>query len=389
MKNKIFLCALCGFQWIKAQEIILPFSLYEDKHILLKLPTENAVDSLTFYFDTGAATTLLDKNAAEKRGIKANYQHEVTGASGKKTYDMVVNQKVRLTSTQVVEGVNIVLDDLSRIKQALSENFDGIIGNDIIKNFITKINFHKKQMELYKFDAKISTEGYTEIPFVFKNNIPIPQFPISITLNNGEKLTGDIFFDSGAGLSLLINTPFKEENQLMSKIGKHINTVTHNLSQKTEVSTAIIKSLTISNFTFKNLPIKMASDKEGVSAYKGYLGILGAEIINKFDIILNYSTSKLYLKPNYLYAKKIEFPVSPFQLARTEKGIVIAGVVKDSEADKKGLKEGQKIVSINKIATEDIQIYRNLLKQENTEVTIQYLDNTILKTVKLKLKKLL
>lgn len=171
---------------VNAQDIVLPFSLYEDKYILLKLPMETTSDSLIFYFDTGATTTLLDKNKAKSKGINANYQHEIEGASGTKIYDVALNQNINLTSKHRIEAVNIVLEDLSRLNNSLGVDFDGIIGNDIIKQFITKIDFQKKQIELYNSDIKMDTEGYTEILFTFKNNIPIPQFPISITLENGE-----------------------------------------------------------------------------------------------------------------------------------------------------------------------------------------------------------
>lgn len=389
MKKIIQLLLLVVGISVNAQDVVLPFSLHQEKHILLKLPTETPSDSLVFYFDTGAVTTLLDKRKAESKGIKANYQQEIQGASGKKIYDIALNQKINLTSECHIEAVNIVLEDLSRLSNSLGEDFDGIIGNDIVKKFITKIDFQKKQIELYNPDTKINTEGYIEIPFIFKNNIPIPQFPISVTLENGEVFSGDIFFDSGAGLSLLVNTPFKEENQMMNKIGKYISKPTNNLTDKTDVITTRIKSLTISDFTFEDLTIDFASNREGVSAAKGYLGILGAEIINRFDIILDYASLKLYIKPNYLYHNPFKIPVSPIKLARSGENIVISGVVKNSEAEIKGLKEEQKIISINGISSKNIETYRNMLEKENTTVKIKYRDDNETKTVKFKLNKLL
>lgn len=56
-----------------AQQIKLSFELSKDKKaIFIKLPMENQKDSLLFFFDTGAGTTLLDKKIAEKYNLKAN-----------------------------------------------------------------------------------------------------------------------------------------------------------------------------------------------------------------------------------------------------------------------------------------------------------------------------
>ena len=388
MKSKIIkgIIFLMGLFEVQAQDVTLPFELYENKYILIKLPTEK--DSLTFYFDTGATTTLLDKETAGKFGLKANYQQKVSGAGGEKIYDVVLNQKIFLTKDKSIDGVHFVLEDLSRLKSLLEKPFDGIIGNDIIKNYVTKIDFKKKQIELYK-DSMPEKEGFTGISFNFKNNIPIPQFPITVEMDGGWKFSGDVFFDSGAGLSLLFNAPFVEENFLTYKLGKSFVTDSNNLSNKTKTINTKIKRIKLGSFTFDNVPVALSSDKEGVSSYKEYLGILGSEIINRFDIILDYKDMILYVKPNHLYNNKFEIPVSPIKLKKSENGILISSVVENSEAEKLGLKEGQKIISINGKVTNDIAVYRKMLSQKNKNVVIKYLDGEEEKKIKLKLKELL
>lgn len=270
----------------------------------------------------------------------------------------------------------------------MEKPFDGIIGNDIIKNYVTKIDFKKKQIELYK-DSMSDKEGFTGISFNFKNNIPIPQFPITVEMDGGWKFSGDVFFDSGAGLSLLFNAPFVEENFLTYKLGKSFVTDSNNLSNKTKTINTKIKRIKLGSFTFDNVPVALSSDKEGVSSYKEYLGILGSEIINRFDIILDYKDMILYVKPNHLYNNKFEIPVSPIKLKKSENGILISSVVENSEAEKLGLKEGQKIISINGKVTNDIAVYRKMLSQKNKNVVIKYQDGEEEKKIKLKLKELL
>jgi hypothetical protein len=374
----------------RLEVITLPFKLYENKYILLQLPMENAQDSITFYFDTGATTTLFDTEFTKRYNLKANYTQNVTGAGGTKSYEIILNQKIHITKEKYIENVNIVLEDLTRLKNSLGHRFDGIIGNDIIKNYITKIDFEKKQLSLYKSIDNVTTDNYIEIPFAFKNNIPIPQFPITIELENGTKFSGDIFFDSGAGLTLLMNSPFCKQNNVTAKVGKIISSTTNNLSNKTKTQEVLIKRLEMGQYRFNNLPIGLSSDEAGVSAYKEYLGILGSEIINRFNIILNYTTKKLYLQPNNLYNTPFEIPVSPIQLVYSNGDIIISSVIENTDAERQGLKEGQKIISINNVSSKDIDIYRNMLKQPERKVVIEYLDeNNNLKIIKTKLKKLL
>ena len=375
MKIIIPFFLLLNFNLFVQAQTVIPFKLYEDKFIIIKLPALNGKDSIIYYFDSGASTTLLDTKIAEKYNVKAAYKRKVPGASGSKVYDIATNQKIRLSDELVIENITIVLEDLKKLNNTGGIKFDGIIGNDILKNYLTKIDFENKNIYLYPFNEILNTTEYKEIDFYFKNNIPIPQFPITITLLNGEKFTDDILFDSGAGLFLFINKPFQEQNNILKKVGKTIISDQNNLSGKASTTLAVIKSIEIGKYTFEDtIPISISADEAGVSSYPGYLGILGSEIINRFNIILNYNTKQLFLKPNELFSKKIILPVSPIKLSLAENKIIISGVIENSQAYKLGLREGQVINSINGNATATIQAYRKMLNEEGKEIILNYVD---------------
>ncbi|WP_278554665.1 aspartyl protease family protein [Elizabethkingia bruuniana] len=392
-KKVHLLLALLSVICLYAQQINLPFKLSKDnRSIFIKLPVENQKDSLLFFFDTGAGTTLLDKKIAQKLNLKAKYKTEIRGAGGKKLYDVLTNQKIFLDRSHYIDSTNIVLDDLSRLNVLFEQKFDGIIGASILKKYLTKIDFETHTISLYKFDNFSDYTGYQKLPFEFYSGIP--KLPITFELKNKEKFSGDILFDSGAGLSLLVNSPYKEKNKLLNKIDEKITLISNNLSNKTNYEKGLIKSITLGNTRFenKNLDISLASDKEGVSSAEDILGILGSEIIYRFNIILDYKNKNIYLKPNYLFHENFEELVSPISLKYSDdrKEIIISNVLQNTDAYKKGLREGQRIISINNIQNKDIHFYSQVLKRKNKKILIKYIDNdNKVKSVKFKLKKLL
>jgi hypothetical protein len=389
MKKILILLLLVVCNTLNAQVATVPFELYRDNTILLKLPINDRKDTLTFFFDTGATTALLDSATATKIGLVSDYEQNVNGASGSKTYKVVLNQSVRMGNIKIGE-THFVLENLSRLQKTLGRKFDGIIGYSILKSYKTKINFDKSEIELYQFTDVADTVGYHKIDFKFNNNITIPQIPITIELNNGKTYTDLAFFDSGAGLTFLMNTPFKEKNNIVQDIGKILVSSSQNLSAKALTQIALIKSLQIGAFKFGENCISLSSDLSGVSSYKNYMGILGADIINRFNIILDYSTKKIFLKPNHLFDNKFVFPVSGIKLKKENDEILISEVIEASEAYRKGLRENQKIISINHHKTLDIETYRKLLKEENTTVKIEYLsESKTSKKIKLRLKRLI
>lgn len=367
----------------------IPVQLVDNSLVFIKIKVNNS-DSLRFYFDTGAATTLIDEKAASRIGLLPNYEQQVQGAGGNKTYKMALNQCVKIHDNIVIDSTHIVIDDLSRLKATLGQNFDGIIGYSVLKNYIAKVNFDSRIIELYTFGSKINNSNFSEQSFSFKNGIPIPQFPITIELKNGTTYTDTVFFDSGAALSLLVNTPFKLQNHITEQVGKIIETQTNNLSSASLQQEALIASLQIGKFKFGEHVIGLASDTAGVSSFEGYLGILGNKIIHRFNFIADYSTRKLYFQPNLNFQTAFEYPVSGIKLKAINEKVLVANIVKNCDAYRLGLRENDIILSVNEIKSTDLSHYREILKKDGTNVNIHFKTHEgVSKRIKFKLRRLL
>lgn len=367
----------------------IPFELISDI-ILLKVKINDNTEENTFVFDTGATSDLLDTKTANKLGLKANYQQPVSGAGGTKSYDIVLSQKLTLQNNIVIDETHLVLTDLTALKDATERDFDGIIGYSLLNKYITKIDYDNNKILLYDKIENVTTEGYTAISFQFDNGIPIPQFDISITLNNGETFTDKILFDSGASLSLLINTPYNEKNKISQKAGKSIVSENENLNGKSVSEEVAIKSMSFGGYDLNEMTIAIAHDKDGVSAYENYLGILGAKVISRFNVILDYSSSTLYLKPNKHFATPFEFPLSGIRLRKKNGSILFDRVIKTSPAYQKGIRKGDTLISVYDNASGDIEVYRELLKKESKNISIKFINSEgKTKKVKIKLKRLL
>lgn len=149
--------------------------------------------------------------------LKANYKQDVSGAGGTKSYDIILNQTLSLEKNIEIKNTHLVLTDLTKLKDKLEKNFDGIIGYSLLKKYVTKIDYEKQKILLFNKINEVDTSQFKSIKIELDNGIPIPQFDISIGLINGETHSGKILFDSGAGLTLLINTPYNQKYKLNQK----------------------------------------------------------------------------------------------------------------------------------------------------------------------------
>ena len=390
MKTITLLLVLIISAHLNAQIAEIPFELIDDGLILLDVTINDNTEASTFLFDTGATSDLLDSTTANKLGLKANYKQDVSGTGGSKSYDIILNQKLTLQNKIEIDSTHLVLTDLTKLKDALERKFDGIIGYSLLKKYITKIDYENKRILLYNKIENVNITGYKAVNFKFENGITIPQFDISVTLRNEESYTGKILFDSGAGLTLLINTPYNEENKLSEKAGKSLISKSENLHGESISEDIEIKSMNIGGYQLNEMVVSIANDKNGVSSYENYLGLLGAKVISKFNIVLDYSSSTLYLKPNNTFSKSFEFPLSGIGLKKVDETIVIDRIEKTSSAYKKGIRKEDKLISVNKDSSGDIIAFRELLKKEGNNISLTIINSEgETKKIKIKLKRLL
>ncbi|MES2458357.1 MAG: aspartyl protease family protein [Bacteroidota bacterium] len=297
-----------------AQIVTMPFD-YQGSHLSIKVSAGNN-ENLHFIFDSGCTGATIDSAKAEAAGIgKENRQLvSVSGSGGSQSYWMAMAQSIKLDSVKL-KNINLVLANFSSLSQDTGNPIDGIIGYEVLARYVTRLDFDRKELSLFDGIQHVDTTGYTGIPFEFSKNILIPRFPITVALANGESFTGKVMFDTGNAFSLIVSTPFNKFHNFVSKIGESFTTGGRGMNASTTDQVAVIKSMSFNGFDFGKMSVRLTVNDKA-EPRDGYLGILGMEVIKRFNIILDYAGKKIYLKPNGAYnnALKIEVQELPKQV---------------------------------------------------------------------------
>lgn len=352
---------------LKAQIATIPFELDHD-HILIDIKDKDGTKR-KFVFDTGAESTVFDMTLAKEIGLKADGEIDVTGAGGSKSLEYVLNQSLYLTNDLIIKKVPFILSDLS----AFDWQFDGIIGNDLLKKYIVKIDYIQQELAIFKKLKKDQLTGFTTVPFKFNNDTRIPQFNISLVLDNDETLEGSVLFDTGAGLTLLVGKPFATENDLLNRIGKTLSTSGVGLNVESQHKLARVKSIQLDTFSLGAMVIQISSTNSGVFSTGNYLGLMGNVISSKFDVVINYKKQELYFKPNQTFTDPFDFQVSGMKLKKKDKEIIVSSIIVESQVYDQGIRKGDRIVSINGDKSGDLRAYRESLKKEGEQVAIDFI----------------
>lgn len=86
--------------------------------------------------------------------------------------------------------------------------------------------------------------------------------------------------------------------------------------------------------------------------------MIGNEIFEKFDVVIDFPNRHLYLKPNSNFDKPFQQNSLGFTYSdnsQTLGGWIVNGFHKDSNAEKSGLQLDDKIISVNNISVKEIR----------------------------------
>jgi hypothetical protein len=318
--NKIVVIAFLigtGSTNLIAQTAQVPFE-FKGTHLSIPVKTKGS-ETLNFIFDTGATGASIDSASAEKLGVsKENRQTvSVAGSGGSQSYQMAVDQNISVGDLHV-KKLNLVLMNFSSLSNDIGSRLDGIIGYEILNQYVTQIDFDRKKLLFFDQITAVDTTGYTGIPFEFSKNILIPRFPISVTLANGQTFTGKVMFDTGNAFSLIVSTPFSKYHDFSSKLGQTSLTSGRGVNAITQDQLANIKAMSFNGFNFGEMGIRLTVNDKA-EPKDGYLGILGIEVIKRFNVILDYAHKKIYLKPNKSYGSPFKIEAGPGKYAEESK----------------------------------------------------------------------
>lgn len=327
-----------------AHEVTLPFRLINN-HIYADVKV-NGKGPYVFIFDTGGVN-VVTPTLAKSMGLKIEGHVEARGAgSGTMEAGFTKVQTLELGAASLRDQrfSAFPLDALSDV-----EGFDqsGMIGFETFRRFVTRIDYGRQTITLTDprfFDGK---NAGAPVPLVFDGNVT--EIEASY-----DGIRGKFQLDTGARSALTLTGPFVARNELRAKAKKGIEGVTGwGVGGATRSYTERTGTLTIGNLTITEPVVQLASDSGGAMAEGGIAGNIGAGILKRYVLTLDYGHNLVYFKPIAGSVVDVDtFDRAGMWLNRDSKGFKVIDVAAKTPAADAGLRSGDIVVSVDgKLAT--------------------------------------
>lgn len=380
-KRLILFCCLGVFQHAftqtdfianKAQLITtLSFEELTGGIIIVKAKLNEGSDSLNFILDTGSGGASLDSALAVLLGLKIEPSEKIVkGIAGIKKVPFTYNHQLYFSNLSI-DHLDFYINDYSLLTSVYGVKIDGIIGYSFLRKYIFYINYDTHLISLYspgeydyKGGAYLNTKFY---------NLPVT----ALVLKDANKIASNFIFDIGAGLNVLISEKYDSANKLFLKKRNRLPVQAEGIGGKKQMSISIVGKVQVGPYRFRKVPVHVFDDTYNVTNYPGIGGILGNDLLRRFNVVLNYPDESIYIIPNKHFNDLFDYAYTGLGIYLVDNQITVVDIQENSPGDKAGFKSGDVIMSIGTRLITNIQALKNALQNSIGKVKVIVFRNGI------------
>lgn len=333
--------------------------------ILVRAKFNNLPDSFNFILDTGSGGISLDSNTVEDFKIPhVPSGRYIYGIAGVRKVDFAQHNSISFPGL-TVDSLDFYINNYDILANVYGIKIDGIIGYSFFSRYIVNINFDSLKISVFHPGfIKYPPRGFLLHPR-FKG---LPIIPLAI--KDARSLNANYYFDTGAGLCFLISQQFNEDSSVLRRKRKPVPVEVQGLGGRRQMNLTLINQLQIGPYKFRKVPTYILEDQNNILAYPSQGGLVGDDILRRFNIILNYPQREIHLLPNSHFRDLFDYSYTGMTMYFVDGHVVADDIITGSPADKSGIKNGDIIMSIENDFSNNIETYKNLLQKTGSRLKV-------------------
>ena len=333
--------------------------------VLVQANFDTISQPLNFILDTGSGAISLDSATTEEFKIPhVPSGRTINGIAGIREVDVAKNNTLRFPGL-VIDSLDFYINDYEILSSVYGEKIDGIIGYSFFSKFIVKMNFDSLKIEVYEPGKIVYPKPGVLLHPLFT---ALPIQPLSV--RDERKVNANFYIDTGAGLCFLMSKQFEEDSSVLMKRRRPISVQVQGLGGKKEMLLTIVKQVQIGPYRFRKVPTNILDDVYNATSYPFLGGLIGNDILRRFNIIFNYPKREIHLKPNSHFNDEFDYSYTGMNMYYVDGRIIADDVIEGSPAERGGLMKDDIIMAVNSNFSNNINAYRNMMQGVGDKVTL-------------------
>lgn len=342
-----------------------PFKQYSGGVMIIKAQLNDIPDTLNFILDTGSGGISLDSATADELHIESvSSDTTITGMGSAHKVKFAHNQQLHLPGL-TIDDLDFHINNYEVLTSVYGEKIDGIIGYSFFKRYIVKIDFDSAQIQVYTPGEIKYPRSSTTLRPAF-TTLPI----LNLQIKDRRKSDFNFYFDTGAGLCFLMSEAFATDSTILHHKRKPIVTQAEGMGGRLQMKLTVVKLVQLGHYKFRNVPTYIFDDQYNVTSYPYVGGLIGNDLLRRFNLVINYPQREINIVPNGHYNDAFDYAYTGMATYFIDGRIIIEDIVPGSPADKAGLKVDDILVGVETNFTNNIMAYKTMLQSSNEKMKI-------------------
>ena len=380
----------------KAKSVTIDFK--SSSNLIIIPVTINESDTLNFILDTGVRYPIITELPFVNK-LNLNYLMPVKikglGEGEELTAYRSGNNTMKIGNiTARNQEVQMIIDENFQISHILGIPVHGLIGFNLFKDYIVEIDYINNKLKLNKPEYYKYRDRKKDIilPLDFEGNKPFVN--TNIITEDSTSVPVKLLVDTGASDAIWLSEKSDEritypQNHVETFLGRGLSGDLYGVKGRIEgiwVGPLVIPQPIVA---FPNSELI-----EQLITQNDRNGTLGAEILRRFYVTMDYRNSRLTLRRNHKFKEEFNYNMSGMEIINPMPGLpvfTVTNIRENSPAYFAGIKENDQILSLNNYSNSSMELNDiNLLLQskENRKIKVKFLRDGVEYETSFELKKL-
>jgi hypothetical protein len=372
-----------GFLFDDPRDKSITIEFKSASNLIIIPVTINESDTLNFILDTGVRFPIITELPFVNK-LNLNYlmpvQIKGLGEGHELTAYRSGNNSIKLDGlTAWNQEVQMIIDENFQISHMLGLPVHGLIGFNLFKDYIVKIDYSSEKLTLYRPEHYKYRDRKKDIilPLHFDGNKPFVR--TSIVTEDLQEVPVKLLVDTGASDAIWLSEKSDErigipQNHIETFLGRGLNGDLYGTKGRIDglwVGPLVLPKPIVA-FPNSELIDQLISSNDRN-------GTLGAEILRRFLVTIDYRNSRMTLRPTYRVREDFNYNMSGMEVINPMPGLpifTITDIRENSPAHFAGLQVNDQILSLNNSNHQSLELNDiNLLLQsrENKKIKITVL----------------
>lgn len=343
-----------GFVFDNPKKKSITLNFKSSSNLIIIPVAINNSDTLNFILDTGVRYPIITELPFVNK-LNLNYLQPINvqglGEGEKLTAYRSGNNTINIEGLVAFDQeIHMVINENFQISHILGIPVHGLIGFNLFKDYVVKIDYLQHRITLIKPEFFTYKEKEKDIilPLSFEQNKPFVK--TSIVTDKNEEVPVKLLVDTGASDAIWLSTNSDSrislpENHIETFLGRGLSGDLY--GKKGRIGAIWVGPLVLYE------PIVAFPENDLVDQLIGKNdrnGTLGAEILRRFYVTMDYPGKRLILRPNSDLKDNFNYNMSGLEVTNPMPGLpifLISNIRKNSPAYYAGIQENDQIISLN------------------------------------------